>query len=136
MRNIDMAFWIKEAWTPSLQREGDASLMERYSRIEGVTAGELTKTNEVRIYLGVITIADLVHPNGKYIPDDMLNGARQSGLDLKRTEQPLPSKRHWEVFRKCSKKTFFSKIPQYQKESYSLELDEPLVDWFMVCRHS
>ena len=94
MRSIDMSFWIEEAWTPPLQREGDESLMERFSLIEGITTGELTMANEVRIYLRVITIADLTHPNGKYIPDEMLDGAWQSGSDLRWPEQPLPPKQH------------------------------------------
>ena len=111
-------------------------MIERFSTIENITTGELTKVNEVRIYLRVITIADLAHSNGKYIPDDMLDGEWQYGSDLKWLEQPLPPKRHWALFRRCLKRTFCSKVPQYQKASYSLELDKPLGDWLKVRRHS
>ena len=46
--------------------------MERFTAILGVTKWEVEKVNVVRLYLRVITIADLAHPSGGYTPDGML----------------------------------------------------------------
>ena len=123
MRVIDMAFWIEECWKPPLQREGDASIMEEFVKIQGISKADLEKANLVRIYLRVITISDLVHPNGKFVPDNMLDGTWQSGSDSKWPYQPKPAKHYWTAFRNCLKKTFCTKAPTNQRTSYSLELD-------------
>ena len=83
MREFGFSFWLEEVWKPPLQREGDASIMEEFTRIKGITRAELIRANQVRLYLRVITIADLAHPNGQYIPDGMLDGSWQAGSDLK-----------------------------------------------------
>jgi hypothetical protein len=69
---------IKKAWTPPLQGEGKASLMERFSQISKITTGSLKKANTVQIYLHVITIANLAIPEGTAIPDVMMNGDWQT----------------------------------------------------------
>ena len=67
------------------------------------------------MYLRVITIADLTEETGRYIPDGVMDGKGEwiAGSDLKWLDhQPNPPKRSWEVFRKCLKLTFCSKVPQ------------------------
>ena len=59
MRKIKATMWIENAWAPTLQSENDGAIMERFSGIRGATPGELKKVNVVRLYLRVITIADL-----------------------------------------------------------------------------
>ena len=66
--------WIEKAWAPKLQQENDGSIIERFTAIQGATTGELKKVNMVRLYLRVVTIVDLSHPSGGYIPDGMLTG--------------------------------------------------------------
>ena len=78
MRNrlaeIGGSLWVEKKWTPKLQREGDQSLMEQFIKIPWITRSMLTRVNEVRIYLRVVTIADLADEEGEFIPDGMLCG--------------------------------------------------------------
>ena len=66
--------WIEKEWVPKLQWGNDGAIMERFAAIQAITRGELEKINAVRLYLRVVTIADLAHPSGGYIPDGMLTG--------------------------------------------------------------
>jgi hypothetical protein len=48
--------------------------MERFTTIPRITTGQLKQANTVRLYLRVISIADLTDPEGSTIPDGMLTG--------------------------------------------------------------
>ena len=98
---IESSLWIEKARTPKLQQQGDASLMEEFCRIPGISTGRLMKAKNVRLYLRVITIADLENPQGTHICDGMLDGSWQSGLDLLWPEIPCPPCSHWAEFRSC-----------------------------------
>ena len=82
LSEIEGSMWIEKAWTPKLQRQGDAALMEEFCRIPGITAAKLNKANNVRLWLRVVTIADLTNPQGTHIPNGMLDGTWQGGSDL------------------------------------------------------
>ena len=110
--------------------------MERFARVRGATRRELEKVNAVRLYLRVITIADLTHPLGGYIPDGMLTGDWQAGSDLEWPHQPCPPRLHWALFQKFLKLTFFQKVASHQRANYSLELDFPLGKWYPVTRNT
>ena len=123
---IGADFWIEKIWRPSLQREGDCSLMEVFSHIKGITQGQLEKLNEVRLFLRVITIADLANPDGTHIPDGMLVGDWQAGSDLLWPERPKPLKAWWALFRKCLRLTLCKTTNPHQKPAYSMALDKKL----------
>ena len=82
MREYDASLWIEDAWSPKLQRECDESIMKVISTLTGITKGMLKKVNAVRLYLRVITIADLADASGSYVPAGMLLGQWQAGSDL------------------------------------------------------
>ena len=82
MGEIEVSIWIEKVWAPKLQRKNDGAIMEKFSAIRGITKGELERVNAVRLYSRVITIADLAHPPEGYIPDGILTGDWQAGLDL------------------------------------------------------
>jgi hypothetical protein len=130
------SLWIEKAWTPSLQQEGDESLMERFTQIPRITTGILKKTNTVRIYLHIITIADLLNAEGTTIPEGMLNGDWQAGSSLLRPQIPCPPKPYWEIFRKCIRATFCILAPQYQPSQISFGLDKQLESWYLVPRNT
>ena len=75
--------------------------MELFSAIPGITQGQLEKINAVRLYLRVITLADLADPDGTHIPDGMLTGDWQAGSDLLVPDIQQPPKDWWKLFRKC-----------------------------------
>ena len=85
---LDASLWIEKAWAPSIQRIGDESLMERFLTIPNITTSQLRQANTVRLYLWVITIADICDTTGYFIPSGVLNGDWQAGSDLKWPFQP------------------------------------------------
>ena len=57
---------------PKLQRTNNEAIMELFTTLLGATKRQLDKCNQVCLYLRVITLADLVHGSGGYIPDKAL----------------------------------------------------------------
>ena len=49
-------------------------LMEQFSSTMGITDKMLRRANEARIWMRVVTIADIAHVSGKYIADNMMTG--------------------------------------------------------------
>ena len=90
LSDIEGTIWIEHAWVLSLQRQRDESLMARFTTIPRITIGQLKQANTVRLYLRVITIADLTDPEGSTIPDGMLTGDWQAGSDLLWPDIPCP----------------------------------------------
>ena len=104
--------------------------------IQGATVGQLRKVNAVRLYLRVVTIADLTHPSGGYIPDGMLTGDWQAGSDLEWPHQPCPPRSHWALFRNVLRLTFCQRDPSHHRANFSMELDTPLGKWHPVVRNT
>eukprot|EP00957_Ditylum_brightwellii_P071753 5454706-Ditylum_brightwellii.AAC.1 len=57
---------IADVWTPSLQWEHDAMLMDAYKK-EKPSTNTLDYLNRVRLYLGVTTLADLGGDDGIFL---------------------------------------------------------------------
>ena len=57
-------------------------MMEIFLTIPRVTVNTLKRVNAVRLYLRVITVADITDPTGTFIPDGMLEGDWQAGTDI------------------------------------------------------
>jgi hypothetical protein len=98
LAEIKGSLWIEKAWMPSLQQEGNKSLIERFTQIPRITTGILKKVITVRIYLCIITISDLVNPKGTTLPEGMLNGDWQAGSNLLWPQIPCPPKPYWAIF--------------------------------------
>ena len=128
--------WIEKSWTPEAQREGDEALMERFVAIPGVQRSSLRQANAVRLYLRVVTIADLADLGGTYIPADMLDGGWQAGSDIKWPFQPKPPQHFWSTFRRCLRQTFCTRTPPHQRAAASMDLDTPLGRWLPVKRNT
>ena len=136
LAEINAYIWIEKCWTPKLQREGDAALMERFAQCPLISRAMLRKANAVRIYLRVITIADLADVRGSFIPAGILTGKWQAGSDLKWPYQPLPPATFWSAFRRCLRLTFSTKTPPYHHPTHSLDLDCRLGKWSEVPRNT
>ena len=96
----------------------------------------LTRVNEVRIYLRVVTIADLADEEGEYIPDGMLCGDWQAGSDLKWPRQPEPGKKSWALFQKCLRHAFCTGTSPWQRPYHGMNLDRKLGEWYHVKRNT
>jgi hypothetical protein len=134
LAEMDAGLWIEHAWTPPLQREGDASIMECFAAIPNITIAQLRHANVVRLYLRVITIADLSDPTGHYIPCGMLTGDWRAGSDLLWPHQPQPPRAYFRTFRKCLRQTFCQRVPIDFHYKDSMDHDVPLGPWFPVAR--
>ncbi len=133
---IDGTIWIEHAWTPTLQRQRDKSIMEHFTAIPRITRGKLKQANTVRLYLRVISIADLTAPEGSTIPDGMLTGDWQAGSDLLWPDIPYPPNWYWATFCKCIRATFSTRAPRYQPAHFSIRLDINLGSWHTVPRNT
>ncbi len=110
--------------------------MERFTQIPRITTGILKKANTVRIYLCIITIVDLVNPEGSIIPEGMLNGDWQAGSNLLWPQIPCPPKPSWAIFWKHIQATFCTLAPQCQPSHFRVSLDKQLGSWYLVPRNT
>ena len=58
---------IKDVWHPRLVREHDIILMDRFLTEKTLTKYQKSQLNSVRLWLRVITLADITDPTGRYI---------------------------------------------------------------------
>ena len=105
-------------------------------RLYFVTQSQLRRANTVRLYLRVITLADLCNPTGNYIPSSMLNGDWQAGSDLLWPFQPQPPKSYFATFRRLIRLSFSRNTPVHHHYLDSLNLDTPLGKWLPVPRNT
>ena len=61
--------------------------MEKIVRLKGTTKGELKQVNAVRLWMRVVTMADMANKMGTDIMDNMMCGQWRSGTDLKWTKE-------------------------------------------------
>ena len=136
LTHIGGSLWIEDVWSPPLQREQDEFIMDRFLRIPGITTSQLHRANAVRLYLRALTIADIAHPSGRFIPDGNLSGEWQGGSDLHWPYQPKPPPQFWAEFRRCIRRSFCTSTSSHQPIHYGMDLDTHLGRWFPVIRHS
>lgn len=136
LSTIDASLRIEKSWVPALQREGDESLMAKFVTLPFITQAALRQANAVRLYLHVLTIADLADVGGTFIPAHMLTGEWQAGSDIKWPFQPLPPPSFWRTFRSCLRRAFSTGTPATQPASYLMILDTPLGRWLPVKRNT
>jgi len=135
LAEIDATIWMEDATIPALQREGDQSIMEAFIRRK-IKPSILRKLNAVRIYMRVITLADLVVENGEYIGNTTLGGNFVAGSDWRWPQTPCPPKKWFSLFRRCIRETFCNRLDSRHHHTNSMELDIPLGKWFPVKRNT
>lgn len=135
LEEMDASLWVEDAWIPPIQRVGDTSIMGQFLQIPGVKTSQLRQANTVRLYLRVVTLADICDPTGQYIPSGMLTGDWQAGSDLKWPFQPCPPKSYFATFRRLLRKSFCTSVPIHHHHADSMELDRPLGKWLPVKRN-
>lgn len=135
LAGIGASIWIEEAWKPQPHRVHDDFIMDRFTQIPGITRKELRQANAVRMYMRIITIADIADPSGEFIPDDMLTGKWQAGTDLFWPYQICPPPAFWAVFRRCLRHTFCTTTSPNQPIENGMDLDQRLGAWLPVKRY-
>jgi hypothetical protein len=84
---------IKDVWHPRLVRENDIILMDQFLKEHSLTEYQKAKLNSVRLWLRVLTLADITDPTGRYIEAWARTGSKrlQSNLAWPRQERPSQS---------------------------------------------
>ena len=93
LKKLHGSIHIKDVWTPQLQREGDKSIMEAFVQHEPkIKTGDLKAANTCRLFLRVVTIAELANIDGTTIDNERLEGKwrAQSSLIWSRQCAPTP----------------------------------------------
>lgn len=134
LHELKGSVWIENVWVPALQRLKDVSIMERFSQVPGATEYKLRMANECRLFLRVITIAELANVDGRFISPDRLDGSWQAQSTLRWPTQCKPSKKMWENFRWFLRKSF-CQLPRIVQRSHQMPLDVPLGQWIKAPRH-
>jgi hypothetical protein len=132
-----MKVWVEDAWRFPLQRQGDCSLMERFASNPDITLTMLVYANEYRIWMRVISIAQLASVDGTYIPIDRIRNnsewrAQSEGLTWPNVRDP--TNKHRAAFRKCLRMEFCSNAPQ-SCMTVDYQLDYSLGKWYPVQRY-
>lgn len=135
LAEINASLWIEDVWKPQPHREHDEFIMDKFLQIPGITNGELRQANAVRLYMRILTIADIADPSGEFIPDGMLTGDWQAGTDIYWPYQARPPPEFWAVFRRCLRLTFCTSTSPNQPITNGMDLDKHLGVWLPVKRH-
>jgi hypothetical protein len=98
--------WIERQWTPELQRQNDTSIMRAFILIPGITENTLKLLNYVRLYLRVITLADIANEQGNMIPGQRFSGSWQAKSIITWPEIPCPPIKLLNLFRCFCQRTF------------------------------
>lgn len=133
LRALEGGIWVEDTWSPSLQRRGDISLMERFLQIKASPA-KYRAANLVRLWLRVITIAELADESGLRIPAERLNGEWQAESTLRWPNATRPSPKMFRTFQWFLRRTFCQQPARWYKR-HPLPLDVPLGPWLQVDRH-
>ena len=62
---------VSDAWTPPLVRVGDSFLMDQF-RARGFKPHTMYILNKCRMYLNIITVADITNPHGTHVDRNIL----------------------------------------------------------------
>ena len=117
------AIEYKEAWRPTPQRINDLIIMDEIHKWTK-SSTQLSRINACRIYLRVITVADITDPTGKYInPSAMTGRTNPNRSKLFWPRQSYPSEQCWALWRKAIKD-----ILLFQNK-YPFEVKQPLEAW-------
>jgi hypothetical protein len=95
----DFSIQLTDQWLPSITREHDIALMDHFIA-QGFSASKLRLLNQCRLYLQVITLADLTSADGKHLIPDVFIGCpltdRKSTLKWPNQQRPTTTK--WELW--------------------------------------
>jgi hypothetical protein len=122
--------WIEGAWRFPLQRQGDCALMERFASNPNITPVMLIYANEFRIWMRIISLAQLSSMEGiDRIRNNSEWRAQSEGINWPNVREP--TNKHRAAFRKCLRLEFCSNAPQ-SCMTVDYQLDYPLGKWYPV----
>ena len=93
-QSLNITFKITGAWKPPLVREGDRNIMEDMIALH-LRPEYLRMMNNCRLYLQIVTLADITDPTGAKIEEWAWNGIRERSSTLSWPRQERPSEKVW-----------------------------------------
>ena len=110
---------------PLPQQTNDQSLVEVFCKMQqqkGMSNNKLRQVSRVHILLCVITIAELPAPDGTCISLEKFSGNWRNDSILTWPNQPLPTKKMFEIFYHYVRKGFCSNVKRHTcKERLTLD---------------
>ena len=138
LRAINAGVWLERAWRPKRQRQYDRSIMETFVSDPLITPLMLELANELRLWLRVIFISELVTIDGRWIDAERLRDDsdwRATPVEGIRWPNTChPTARHWKAFRKCLRLTFCTSMSPFGTVQ-NYKLDQPLGKWYPEHRY-
>eukprot|EP00957_Ditylum_brightwellii_P123645 9426332-Ditylum_brightwellii.AAC.1 len=119
---------IPASWLPHQQWEHDQILMDVFKSMK-LSTFLLEKLNAVQLYLGVLTLADIVSDDGKYIQPWALMGSSRAKPMLPWPNQGMQSDSSWTMWRRFSKKCFAPTTSKNHHLHKPIKLQQQLGEW-------
>ena len=107
LSHLNLHIKLTDPWIPPLVWENDCYLMESFLTISMPTK-YLEELNYCRLYLQVITLANIVTPDGKYIQEWAYQGHKQQQSNLSWPIQQRPSNSQWQWWQRHLRKLFIT----------------------------
>jgi hypothetical protein len=134
LRAMNGRIWIEQQWCPTLQRAHDEAIMILFMRIKGMTKGKLEKLNYVRLFLHVITIADLANEQGNIIPGHRFSGKWQANSSLEWPDIPTPPPHYFTMIRSMLRQAIGRNTDGHKRYN-AITLRKKLGTWYQTERH-
>lgn len=97
-----MTIKVWEGWTVERGRNGDRAIMDEVIRL-GASRQECRMVNKCRMYLRVLTVADVVMVDGEWLEEEVMRGELiESSLGW--PEQGKPGRKAWGEWRRWMRK--------------------------------
>ena len=96
LTRIKASMHVSNAWTPPLVREGDSYLMPQF-QARKFKPQTMCILNKCRMYLNIITVADITNPHGTHVDRNILLGKKQRSSHLKWPRCLTLSIRDWTI---------------------------------------
>jgi hypothetical protein len=119
---------VPGAWKPATQRDFDSILMDVFESLKPSSC-TLEKLNAVRLFLRVITLADITDESGRSIEAWALSGSTVATICIDWPHQAKPPDSYWVIWRRFLKKAFAPATPRSHRLNTPIRLAQPLGKW-------
>eukprot|EP00957_Ditylum_brightwellii_P035985 2726459-Ditylum_brightwellii.AAC.1 len=116
---------MPNAWLPIPQQSYNQIIMDVFGTLQ-FSLLTLERLNAVRLYLGVLTLADIVSDNGYYIMDWALTGQTKAKPMIPWPNQGMPFNVCWDLWHKYLKQCFSPTTSRSHQLNKSIKLHQPL----------
>ena len=130
LAHVNCTLHLKKAWKPKHQRVNDRFLMDQTDDL-GFSNNDLIKINRCRVYLQVLTLADITSGDGQHLLPGAMAGNREqlqtwNTPNLRWPRQAKPDSSHWRLWRRLLRSFL-----QPSRAHSNRRLQQPLGRWLL-----